>query len=485
MVRVDGYGRAPVKDVQLFADSHPFRDPYAAVGGRSKVQSTRKPGVQIRMRRTPDSLADSRSRSARAVRRQRDEDAEEFVSREWQRSPWGGFDDYRIAQPTSALGGTRHGLPAKTEKPAGISRGSRRYSQIDTSKRRADRPHCVGRYADRSGGCVDGNWMTYRIESREDLGTGAQQNAQRKSEVARARVRERATRLRREGPRLDRRLERALQYLHNRSGYPENDPDPDGRQTARVVEERMRRAWQYAEDAEDEQVGRPPGSIERRRRWSDSELAYDAARHAQDELGPDYVAEPEDFLRYTHQDTGRGAQPPPQEAVPLHSTGVEQALLTRREEGMRARLRQLRSEELALRTAAARQGPPPGWQQVGAPYSGDIMAPVIPYPRPHRNTSADLYTAAVLAQQRALAADRAAAEMMQRRLTLEEHNIALAHLQQHLQVANFWTHNQYPVHPVVVNPDGTRWSGVPSLPVRHEHVTPYNSMSVVPEGWEF
>jgi hypothetical protein len=260
MVRVDGYGRAPVKDVALFADSHPFRDPYAPVGGRSKVQSARKPGVQVRMRRTPDSLADSRSRSARAVRRQRAEDADEFVSREWQRSPWGGFEDHRIAQPTSALGGARRGLPAKTERPAGVSRGSRQYSHVDTNtKRCAERPHSVGRYSDGSGRCVDGNWMTYRIESRADLGSDAQQNLQRKSEVARARVRERAIRLRREEPRLDRRLERALHYLHNRSGFPENDPDPDGSQTARAVEENMRRAWQYAEDAEDEQAGYPAG----------------------------------------------------------------------------------------------------------------------------------------------------------------------------------------------------------------------------------
>ena len=476
MVRVDGYGRAPVKDVALFADSHPFRDPFEPIGGRSQVQSTRrKPGVQMRMRRTPDSLADSRSRSAR---RHCAEDADEFVSREWQRSPWGGFEDHRIAQPTSPLDGSRSGLPAKTERPAGVSRGSRRSPQAETAKSRVDRPHSVGRYADGSGRGVDGNWMTYRVESREDLGYAAQQDPQRKSEVARARVRERATRLRREQPRLDRRLDRALQYLHNRSPFPENDPDPDGTQMAQAIGERMRRAWQHAEDVEDETAGRPPGDIERRRRWSDSELAYDAARHAQDELGPDFIGEPADLLRYTHQDTGRGAQPCPEQEV--YSSGAEQALLSRREEGMRARLQQLRNEELARRAAEARQGPPPGWQQVGG--SSGIVAPATPYPQPQRHTSADVYAAAVLAQQRALAADRAAAEMMRQRLALEQHNLAygwsLAHLQQHLQAG----HSQ---HQVMVGPDSTRWSGVPSLPGRHEPVTPYNPISVVPEGWEF
>ena len=201
-------------------------------------------------------------------------------------------------------------------------------------------------------------------------------------------------------------------------------------------------------------------------------------------LGADYTAEPDDRLRYTHQDTGRGAQPLSGAAPQVHSTGLEQALLTQREEGMRARLQQLRNEELALRSAEARQGLPPGWQQIGA--TDGLVAPVTPYPQPHRHTTADLYTAAVLAQQRALAADRAAAEMLQRRLALEEHNLgygwSLAHLQQNLQAANLLAYNE---NPVVVGPDSTRWSGVPALPARQDPVTLYNPASVVPEGWEF
>ena len=100
--------------------------------------------------------------------------------------------------------------------------------------------------------------------------------------------------------------------------------------------------------------------------------------------------------------------------------------------------------------------------------------------------NSDLYTVAVLAQQRALAADRAAAEMLQRRLALEEHNLgyawSLAHLQQNLQAANLLAYNQ---HPVVVGPDSTRWSGVPALPARQDPLTLYNPASVVPEGWGF
>lgn len=486
MVRVDGYGRAPVKDVALFADSHPFRDPFAAVGGRRKVQSTRKPGVQMRLRRTPDSIADSRARSARPASRQQAKDADELVTRAWQRSPWGGFEDHCIAQPTSAVDGPRCGLPAKMERPAGVSGGTHQNSRVNSTRRRLERPHPAGRYADGSGRCTDGSWMTFRSESREDLAYGAVQNPQRKSQVARARVRERAIRLRRERPRLDRRLERALQYLHNRSIYPENDPDPDGTETARAAEERMRRAWRHAEDLEDEDEGRPLGDVERRRRWSDGELAYDAARHTQEEMGPDFYAEPEDYLRYTHQDTGRVAQPQSRAALPKYSAGVEQALLSQREEGMRARLQQLRNEELALRSAEARLGPPPGWQQIASVGTTGITAPATSYPWPHRQTSADLYAAAVLAQQRALAADRATAEMIQRRLALEQHNQgylwSLAHLHQNRQAVNHLAYNQYPV---VVDPDGRRWSGVPALPAREDPVKPYNPQSVVPPGWEF
>ena len=479
MVRVDGFGRAPVKEVALFADSHPFRDPYAPVGGRSKVQATRKPGARVRVRRTPDSRADSRRRASRSAERQRARDADEYVSREWHRSPWGGFEDHRIAQPTSGLDGSRRGLPAKTDRAAGLGGTARPFARSDAPSRRAQnaRPHSVGRYGDGSGRAEGGNWMTFKVESREDLDLAAQQNPHRKAEVARARVREREIALRRAGPRLDRRLERALQYLHNRSSYPENDPDPDGTQTARSVQEGMRRAWRHAEDEEDEEAGWPAGDIERRRRWSDGEMAYDAARHTHDELGRDYIPEPEDFRRYTHQDTGRGAQP-----LAKYSEGVEKALLTQREEGMRARLQQLRNEELALRTAEARQGPPPGWQQ--QMLSG--MAPVTPYPQPPRHKTADLYTAAVLTQQRALAADRATADLMQRRLALEQHNLAygwsLAHLQQHQQAVNSRAFNQ---NPIVVGPDGSRWAGVAALPARHEPVTPYNSESVVPSGWEW
>ena len=146
---------------------------------------------------------------------------------------------------------------------------------------------------------------------------------------------------------------------------------------------------------------------------------------------------------------------------------------------MRARLRQLHDEELALRTAEARQGYPAVWQQIGGSRMQGIVAPVTPYPQPRRVNSAELYTSAVLAQQRALASDRAAVEAMQRRLALEQHNLAygwsLKHLEQHLQAANRSN--------VMVGPDSMRWSGVPSMPERHEPV--YNPMSVVPEGWQF
>ena len=346
MTRTDGYGRTVAKD------AHPFRDPFAQLGGRANVQQTRRPGSAPRMRRTPDSQqrrtpdsrADSRQRSARSARTQRAKDADEFVSREWHRSPWGGFEN-RIAQPTSGLDGERRGLPARIDRSAGVGGKARPFAREDAPPRqsRSARAHTVGRYGDGSGRAAPGEWLTYKAESREDLSAAAKQNPARKAEVARARIREREVALRRSGPRLDRRLERALHYLHNRSGYPENDPDPDGTHAAREISARIQDAWRHAEDAEDERAGWPPGDISRRRRWSEGELAYDAARHTQDELGPeDYLPESEDYYRYTDQRTGRGAQPAaalfsPQVSVDGamgYSEGVEQALVRQKEEAM-------------------------------------------------------------------------------------------------------------------------------------------------------
>lgn len=134
-----------------------------------------------------------------------------------------------------------------------------------------------------------------------------------------------------------------------------------------------------------------------------------------------------------------------------------------------------------MRRAEVQQGPAPGWQQ------GQRAAGMAPQPR--RHTSEDLYAAAVLTQQRALASERATAELMRKRLALEQHNVGYAwslnHLAQHQQAMNSLAYNQ---NPIVVGPDGSRsWSGVTATPARHEPVTPYdyNRISAVPAGWEF
>ena len=351
MVRTDGYGRAKVKDVSLFHDDHPFRDPWAtAAVGRPATRRARS----APLRRT----ATGGDASGRARRGGGSADADEFISREWRRSPWGGFEEMAIAAPTSALDGKRRGLPAQDHRAAGMGR-QRPYARTPPRPRpKSARPHSVGRYGGTSGST---DWLTFRSENRSEL---AEQGGHphRRGEVARKNVRAREALRRRTGRRLDRRLERALGYLRERDGHREKpDPDPDGREVAAAA-----KAVVEAEE----------------QRWRDEQQ-----RHEQPPR-PDARA------------------PGPERREADYSEGVSQALFAAREEGMRARLHELHQQELARRDARD----PTGF------HTGPLPSPVAGgYPRAERRTAEDVWIAQVLAQQRALASERAHADMLRQR----------------------------------------------------------------------
>ena len=114
-----------------------------------------------------------------------------------------------------------------------------------------------------------------------------------------------------------------------------------------------------------------------------------------------------------HEQPRHGQPPRPDARAPGperrqgdYSEGVSQALLAAREEGMRARLHELHQQELSWRDARN----PTGF------HTGPLPSPVAGgYPRAERRTAEDVWIAQVLAQQRALASERAHADMLRQR----------------------------------------------------------------------